>query len=186
MNYNINDTFVKPTVTATYSDGHTADVTNSATFTGYDLSTAGNQTVTVSYGGKTATYQNTVTSLAAIENGHYELLSSLTSNSDLVVGDYYMFVGDTYSGNRYYLPASSDSVSSGDFSKSGAVVESTNDPTSLSITDSGYKLESIEKLEDVRMIGYITKAEDGKVLITRDGSVFDLKAQGWNPLKGES
>jgi thiamine-monophosphate kinase len=46
--------------------------------------------------------------------------------------------------------------------------------------------EKVEKLEDVRMIGYITKAEDGKVLITRDGSVFDLKAQGWNPLKGES
>lgn len=46
--------------------------------------------------------------------------------------------------------------------------------------------EKVEKLEDVRLIGYITKPEDGKVLITRDGSVFDLKAQGWNPLKGES
>lgn len=46
--------------------------------------------------------------------------------------------------------------------------------------------EKVEKIEDVRLIGYITKAEDGKVLITRDGSVFDLKAQGWNPLKSES
>ena len=46
--------------------------------------------------------------------------------------------------------------------------------------------EKIEKMEDVRLIGYITKPEDGKVLITRDGSVFDLKAQGWNPLKSES
>ena len=46
--------------------------------------------------------------------------------------------------------------------------------------------EKIEKMEDVRLIGYITKSEDGKVLITRDGSVFDLKAQGWNPLKSES
>ncbi len=46
--------------------------------------------------------------------------------------------------------------------------------------------EKIEKMEDVRLIGYITKPEDGKVLITRDGSVFDLKAQGWNPLKNES
>lgn len=43
--------------------------------------------------------------------------------------------------------------------------------------------DKIEQVEDVRMIGYITKAEDGKVLITRDGSQFDLKAQGWNPLK---
>ena len=46
--------------------------------------------------------------------------------------------------------------------------------------------EKVEKIEDVRLIGYITKAEDGKVLITRDGSVFDLKAQVWNPLKSES
>lgn len=46
--------------------------------------------------------------------------------------------------------------------------------------------EKVEKMEDVRLIGYITKPEDGKVLITRDGSVFDLKAQGWNPLKSES
>lgn len=45
--------------------------------------------------------------------------------------------------------------------------------------------EKVEKIEDVHLIGYITKAEDGKVLITRDGSVFDLKAQGWNPLKSE-
>ena len=45
--------------------------------------------------------------------------------------------------------------------------------------------EKVEKMEDVRLIGYMTKAEDGKVLITRDGSVFDLKAQGWNPLKSE-
>lgn len=45
--------------------------------------------------------------------------------------------------------------------------------------------EKVERIEDVHLIGYITKAEDGKVLITRDGSVFDLKAQGWNPLKSE-
>ena len=43
--------------------------------------------------------------------------------------------------------------------------------------------DKIEQVEDVRMIGYVTKPEDGKVLITRDGSQFDLKAQGWNPLK---
>ena len=52
------------TVTATYSDSSTADVTSSATFSGYNMSTTGNQTVTVSYieGGviKTATYSITV------------------------------------------------------------------------------------------------------------------------------
>lgn len=52
------------TVTATYSDSSTANVTSSATFSGYNMSTAGSQTVTVSYveGGvtKTATYTITV------------------------------------------------------------------------------------------------------------------------------
>lgn len=47
--YIVGDTFVKPTVTATYSDSSVAVVTNEATFSGYDLSTEGNQTVTVSY-----------------------------------------------------------------------------------------------------------------------------------------
>ena len=56
------------TVTATYSDATTADVTSSATFSGYNMSIAGNQTVTVSYteGGttKTATYGITVSAPA--------------------------------------------------------------------------------------------------------------------------
>lgn len=52
------------TVTATYSDNSTKDVTSSATFSGYDLSNTGNQTVTVSYTEdgitKTTTYGITV------------------------------------------------------------------------------------------------------------------------------
>lgn len=48
------------TVTATYEDEQTADVTEDATFSGYDMSTTGTQTVTVSYTEnevtKTATY----------------------------------------------------------------------------------------------------------------------------------
>ena len=43
--------------------------------------------------------------------------------------------------------------------------------------------EKVEQLKDVKMIGYITAPEDGKVLITRDGAQFDIKAQGWNPLQ---
>ncbi len=49
------------TVTAHYSDNTTEDVTEDASFTGYNMSVAGNQTVTVSYGGKTATYSITLT-----------------------------------------------------------------------------------------------------------------------------
>ena len=48
------------TVTAHYDDSSSADVTEDASFSGYDMSTTGNQTVTVSYGGKTTTYDITV------------------------------------------------------------------------------------------------------------------------------
>ena len=43
--------------------------------------------------------------------------------------------------------------------------------------------EKVEAMEGVRQIGYITKESLGKFLITRDGQEFELKAQGWNPLK---
>lgn len=43
--------------------------------------------------------------------------------------------------------------------------------------------EKIENMDGVRQIGYITKENLGKFLITRDGQEFELKAQGWNPLK---
>lgn len=43
--------------------------------------------------------------------------------------------------------------------------------------------DKIEQMEGVKEIGYITKSELGKALITRDGQEFELKAQGWNPLK---
>ena len=40
----------------------------------------------------------------------------------------------------------------------------------------------IEQLEDVKLIGHITRESLGRVLVTRDDQEFDLKAQGWNPL----
>lgn len=43
--------------------------------------------------------------------------------------------------------------------------------------------DAVNQLEDVRVIGYITNESLGKVLICRDGSEFELKAQGWNPLR---
>ena len=51
------------TVTATYTDNTTADVTDQAEFSGYDMNTPGVQTVTVSYDNKTATYDITVNAL---------------------------------------------------------------------------------------------------------------------------
>ncbi|MGI6224283.1 MAG: thiamine-phosphate kinase [Prevotella sp.] len=45
--------------------------------------------------------------------------------------------------------------------------------------------EKVEDMEGVKQIGYITKPELGSMLITRDGNEFELKAQGWNPLKSK-
>ncbi len=40
--------------------------------------------------------------------------------------------------------------------------------------------EKIEKLHNVKMIGYITKPSLGAALVTRDGNEIPIKAQGWN------
>ena len=42
--------------------------------------------------------------------------------------------------------------------------------------------EKIAEVEDVHIIGNITAAGMGRMLVTRDGAEFELKAQGWNPL----
>ncbi len=44
--------------------------------------------------------------------------------------------------------------------------------------------DRVSQLPDVKVIGYITEEKLGRALICRDGSEFELKAQGWNPLKG--
>ena len=55
--YKQGDDFVKPTVTATYSNGETGDVTNAALFSGYDLAVAGTQTVQVTYKNVSTSYE---------------------------------------------------------------------------------------------------------------------------------
>ena len=68
--FNVGDGFSHEgmTVTATYDNNTSEDVTADATFEGYDMSTAGTQTVTVSYTKadvtKTATYEITVNAVA--------------------------------------------------------------------------------------------------------------------------
>ncbi|NCC98999.1 MAG: thiamine-phosphate kinase [Bacteroidia bacterium] len=42
--------------------------------------------------------------------------------------------------------------------------------------------EDINKIEGIKVIGYISDASEGSVLVTRDGNEITLKAQGWNPL----
>lgn len=40
--------------------------------------------------------------------------------------------------------------------------------------------DKVEKMEGVKVIGYITKPDMGCALVTRDGQEFPLQAQGWN------
>ena len=40
--------------------------------------------------------------------------------------------------------------------------------------------EKVEKLQGVKMIGYITSPELGAAMVTRDGAEIPIKAQGWN------
>ena len=72
--------FVKPTVTAWYSDNYSEVVTDETTFSGYDMTVAGNYTVTASYQDKTASYDIVVNPaikkfLTALKN--FFFLSSL-------------------------------------------------------------------------------------------------------------
>lgn len=43
--------------------------------------------------------------------------------------------------------------------------------------------DKVAEMEGVSIIGHVTDAGLGCVLISRDGQEFELKAQGWNPLK---
>lgn len=97
--YYVGDDFVKPTVTATYSDETTQDVTASATFSECDMNTVGDKTVTVTYEGKSAEYNFTVkekgTSTETIE-------WVATSFADLKAGDQVVIVG-TKSSTTYAM-----------------------------------------------------------------------------------
>lgn len=45
--------------------------------------------------------------------------------------------------------------------------------------------EKIQQMDNVKLIGHITRPELGQMLVTRDNQEFELKAQGWNPLSKE-
>ncbi len=78
-------------VTGNYNDD-TNETINGATFSGYDMLTIGDQTVTVSYGGKSATYDITVSAKEKTFNTTY---SMVTSNSDLQVEDHVVIAAST-------------------------------------------------------------------------------------------
>ena len=84
------------TVTAHYTDSSTVDVTSSADFSGYNLNEPGEQTVTVSYGGKTTSYTVTVASTSSEDTE-----SGSATASKGVLSGWTMSGTGTYSGNDY-------------------------------------------------------------------------------------
>lgn len=87
----VGDTFTfGGTVTATFSDSSTENVTASATFTGYDMSTADNYTVTVSYtygnDTETTTYQITVVARTLTSISISGQTTQLTKGGEFVFG----------------------------------------------------------------------------------------------------
>ena len=104
--FHVGDTFsFGGTVTASYNHGSNKNVTANATFSGYNMSTTGNQTVTVSYTEgdvtKTATYQITVSQAVTTYtvtysgNGNTSGSAPTDSNSPYASGSTVTVLGNT-------------------------------------------------------------------------------------------
>lgn len=86
--YTVGDTFTADgTVTATYLDGTTVDVTSEASFSSPDMSTAGAKTVTITYEGKTTTGEITVKA-ASSTGGETKYFVKVTSTPTDWSGEY--------------------------------------------------------------------------------------------------
>ena len=95
--FTVGDTFSHSgmVVTATYSDSSTSDVSSEASWSSPDMSTAGNKTVTVSYGGKSAKYSITVNAATS---------PTLTLSSSTFTG----FSGQSFTVTATYANLTSD------------------------------------------------------------------------------
>ncbi len=46
--------------------------------------------------------------------------------------------------------------------------------------------ETLQNMQDIKVIGHITRPEYGMQLVARDGNEFELLSQGWNPLNEQT
>ncbi len=151
--FNKNDTFVfGGTVTATYSSGSPVDVTNdsSTTFSGYDMSVAGQQTVTVSYtyAGTTKTTTYTITVGNASEDTEE---GSVTAASGALSGWTSSGTGSAYADGSVKFDSAGDNVYkldifTGDVSSNMTTLEVTiNGKINGTPTDANkYKVEALD------------------------------------------
>ena len=104
--FNVDDAFSHAgmTVTATYSDFSEEDVTNDATFSGYNMTVGGIQTVTVEYGDQSAQYSIIV----------------VPANTDVITADDLEATGTTYTEFTGVTSLGTSAVYAGKTAKSSA------------------------------------------------------------------
>ena len=150
--YTLGDNFVMPTVTAKYTVNADADVTSSASYSGYDPYTTGNQPVTISYteGGitKTASYTATVSAKQVTTNTTW---TRVTSVNDLTAGTYIIGYEAT-AGSGTIVPLRSDganaTTSANGYFYTGTTADSSNSNTisiATNMTSTGYEF-TVEKI----------------------------------------
>ena len=175
------------TVTAHYSDSTTADVTNEATFTGYDMISVSNQTVTVSYGGQTLSYDITVSAgtLSAIS------LSGQTTVYQKNAPFSFDGICTVTFNNGYQKNVTPTSISSPDMSTGGAkevtVSYTYNNKTlsdSYNITVNSYRTVMEDTYCKIGTITYTSDVEeiDDSSLSTTSGggySSIDTQYHAW-------
>ena len=85
--YTVGDKFkADGTVTATYSDGSTKDVTSEASFSTPDMSTAGTKTVTITYEGETTTGKITVKDSGSTGWTRVTTVAELLAGGTFIIG----------------------------------------------------------------------------------------------------
>ena len=102
-------------VTAHYTDGTTSNVTSQATFSGYNMFTVGNQTVDVSFGGKSTSYSITVS------QGTLSSISVSGQTTEFIKNHAFVFDGSCRAtfANGYQKIVTPTNVSTPDMSTAG-------------------------------------------------------------------
>ena len=163
--YKVGDSFVEPTVTATYTDESTKDVTASATFSGFNSSaTAVSQTITVTY-----------------EENEVEKSTSYTISITAIVTNTYMKVSselEDYSGHYLIVCETENYVSA--FNGSLGTLDATSNFESVTITSSQTTLSETFEFVISRVSGkdtYTIRSASGKYIgKTADSNGLDENA----------
>jgi endonuclease I len=162
--YTQGETFVKPTVTATYDDGSHADVTSKATFTGYDTSILGEQTVTVTFGEVSTTYNINVKAPATVTS--ISISGTLTHPTQ--------YVGDTFDPSGLTVTASYSDGSTSDVTSYVTWSPSTLSASTTSVTASfSEKTDSININVKVAALVSISTSGQTNEFALGDTFVYD-------------